>query len=253
MDASIGNFDFNGKVVIVTGGARGIGKALSERFHKCGASVAILGRNVEAAQGLASELSSRGSKCIGYGCDVAKGAEIDATVDAIVKDFGKMDVLVNNAGITQDGLLVRMTDEAWESVLNTNLTGAFKILRAVARPMLKARSGSIVNISSVVALIGNAGQANYCAAKAGLLGLTKSAAREFASRGVRVNAVAPGLVETDMTSKLNDDQKKALMTSVPLGRIGNTNDIASATVFLASNEASYITGQVLSVCGGMSM
>jgi 3-oxoacyl-[acyl-carrier protein] reductase len=245
--------DFKDKVVIVTGGARGIGKAVTERFHKYGASVAILGRNAEAAKGLASELSSRGAKCIGYGCDVADGPQIDATVDAIVKDFGKIDVLVNNAGVTQDGLLVRMSDEAWANVINTNLTGAFKMLRAAARPMLKARSGAIVNISSVVALIGNAGQANYCAAKAGLLGLTKSSAREFASRSVRVNAIAPGLVETDMTAKLNDEQKKALLTTVPLGRIGNSEDIAGTVCFLASSDAAYITGQVLSVCGGMSM
>ncbi|HYF51516.1 MAG TPA: 3-oxoacyl-[acyl-carrier-protein] reductase [Planctomycetota bacterium] len=245
--------NFKDKVIIVTGGARGIGKAISERFHQHGASVAIVGRNAEATKGLASELSSRGAKCVGYGCDVAKGAEIDATVEAVIKDFGKVDVLVNNAGVTQDGLLVRMTDEAWEAVLNTNLTGAFKMLRAVARPMLKARSGSIVNIASVVALIGNPGQANYCSAKAGLLGLTKSAAREFAPRGVRVNAVAPGLVETDMTAKLNDDQKKALMGTIPLGRIGTPADIAAATTFLASDEASYMTGQVLSVCGGMAM
>lgn len=245
--------NFDGKVVLVTGGARGIGKAITERFHKHGANVAILGRNAEAAKGLATELSSRGAKCVGYGCDVADGAQIDATVDAIIKDFGKIDVLVNNAGVTQDGLLIRMSDEAWNNVINTNLTGAFKILRAVARPMMKARSGSIVNISSVVALIGNAGQANYCAAKAGLLGLTKSAAREFAGRGVRVNAVAPGLVETDMTAKLNEEQKKALMTTVPLGRIGNVEDIAGAVYFLASNDAAYITGQVLSVCGGMAI
>ncbi|HYG74791.1 MAG TPA: 3-oxoacyl-[acyl-carrier-protein] reductase [Planctomycetota bacterium] len=244
---------FEGKVVIVTGGARGIGKAVTERLHKGGASVAILGRNADAAKGLASELSSRGAKCIGYGCDVADGAQIDATVEAVIKDFGKIDVLVNNAGITQDGLLVRMNDEAWNAVLNTNLTGAFRMLRACARPMLKARSGSIVNISSVVALIGNAGQANYCAAKAGLIGLTKSAAREFASRGVRVNAVAPGLVDTDMTAKLTEDQKKALMTSVPLGRTGTGSDIAGAVAFLASEDASYVTGQVLSVCGGMAM
>ena len=245
--------DFKDKTVIVTGGARGIGRAVTERFHKYGANVAILGRNAEAAKGLASELSSRGAKCIGYGCDVGEGTTIDATVDAIIKDFGKIDVLVNNAGVTQDGLLVRMTDEAWANVINTNLTGAFKMLRAAARPMLKARSGAIVNISSVVALIGNAGQANYCAAKAGLLGLTKSSAREFASRSVRVNAIAPGLVETDMTAKLNDDQKKALLTTVPLGRIGNSEDIAGTVCFLASGDAAYITGQVLSVCGGMSM
>ncbi len=245
--------NFDGKVVLVTGGARGIGKAVTERFHKGGAQVALIGRNAEAAQGLAMELSARGPKCAGYGCDVANAAQIEATVEAVMKDFGKIDVLVNNAGVTQDGLLVRMSDEAWEAVLNTNLTGAFRMLRAVARPMLKARSGAIVNVSSVVALIGNAGQANYCSAKAGLLGLTKSAAREFSSRGVRVNAVAPGFVETDMTAKLNEDQRKALLAGIPLGRTATPGDIAGAVCFLASNEASYITGQVLSVCGGMAM
>jgi 3-oxoacyl-[acyl-carrier protein] reductase len=244
---------FDSKVVLVTGGARGIGRAISERFHAGGANVAIVGRNEEAAKGFASELSARGARCIGYGCDVANSAQIDATVDAVIKDFGKLDVLVNNAGVTQDGLVVRMTDEAWNTVIQTNLTGAFQLLRAAARFMLRARSGCIVNVSSVVGLIGNAGQANYCAAKAGLLGLTKSAAREFAGRGVRVNAVAPGLVETDMTAKLNDEQKKMLLTAVPLGRAGTVVEIAAAVCYLACNEAAYITGQVLSVDGGMAM
>ena len=244
---------FEGKVVLVTGGARGIGRAVCARFHAGGASVAIVGRNAEAARGFAEELSARGAKCIGYGCDVANGAQIDALVDAVIKDFGKLDVLINNAGVTQDGLMVRMTDEAWNNVLTTNLTGAFQLMRAAARVMLRARSGCIVNISSVVGLIGNAGQANYCAAKAGLIGLTKSAAREFSSRGVRVNAVAPGLVESDMTAKLNEEQKKSLLTGVPLGRIGLGADIAGPVCFLASDDAAYITGQVLSVDGGMAM
>jgi 3-oxoacyl-[acyl-carrier protein] reductase len=244
---------FDGKVVLVTGGARGIGKAVSERFHKSGASVAIVGRNGDAAKALAAELTARGAKCAGYACDVAKSADVDAVVESVVKDFGRLDVLVNNAGVTQDGLLIRMSEEAWETVLNTNLTGAFRMLRASAKVMLKVRSGAIVNISSVVALIGNAGQANYCAAKAGLIGLTKSAAREFASRNVRVNAIAPGFVETDMTAKLNYDQRKALLPTIPLGRIATPEDLAGSVCFLASPDASYITGQVLSVCGGMSM
>ena len=244
---------FEGKVVLVTGGARGIGRAVTEKFHAAGASVAIIGRNEEAAKAFAAELSERGAKCNGYGCDVSNGAQIDAIVDNVVKDFGKLDVLVNNAGVTQDGLVVRMSDEAWNNVIQTNLTGAFQLLRAAARIMLRARSGCIVNVSSVVGIIGNAGQANYCAAKAGLIGLTKSAAREFAPRGVRVNAIAPGLIETDMTSKLNDEQKKALLTGVPLARAGTIHDIANAVTFLASDEASYITGQVLSVDGGMAM
>ncbi len=244
---------FEGKVVLVTGGARGIGRAVTEKFHAAGASVAIVGRNEEAAKTLATELSARGAKCIGYGCDVSNGAAIDAMVDSVVKDFGKLDVLVNNAGVTQDGLVVRMSDDAWNNVIQTNLTGAFQLLRAVARIMLRARTGCIVNVSSVVGLIGNAGQANYCAAKAGLIGLTKSAAREFAPRGVRVNAIAPGMIETDMTAKLNDEQKKSLLTGVPLARAGAVGDIANAVAFLASDDASYITGQVLSVDGGMAM
>lgn len=244
---------FEGKVVVVTGGARGIGRAVTERFHAAGASVAIIGRNEEAAKTLAAELSQRGAKCAGYACDVSKGAEIDTMIETVAKDFGKLDILINNAGVTQDGLVVRMTDEAWNNVIQTNLTGAFQLLRAAARIMLRARTGCIVNVSSVVGIIGNAGQANYCAAKAGLIGLTKSAAREFAPRGVRVNAVAPGLIETDMTSKLNDEQKKALLSGLPLGRAGTVSDIASAITFLASDDASYITGQVLSVDGGMSM
>ena len=245
--------NFDNKVVLITGGARGIGKAITARFFKSGAKVAIFGRNLEVAGAYAKELSPDGSRAKAYGVDISDGAKLDAAVEELLKDFGTLDVLVNNAGVTRDGLLARMTDEAWNEVINTNLTGCFRLMRAVARPMMKARSGSIVNIASVVGLIGNAGQANYCAAKAGLIGLTKSAARELAPRNIRVNAVAPGFTETDMTAKLNEDQKKAALSSVPLARIGRPEEVASAVCFLASDEASYMTGQVLSVCGGMSM
>lgn len=245
--------NFQNKIAIVTGGARGIGRAVTESLHAKGASVAILGRNVDAAKTLAAELSAKGPRCEGYACDIGEGSTIDATVEQIVKDFGKIDILVNNAGVTQDGLLIRMSDEAWDTVLNTNLTGAFKMQRACARVMLRARSGSIVNISSVVGVIGNPGQANYCAAKAGLIGLTMSSAKEFAGRSVRVNAVAPGFTETDMTAKLNEDQKKGAMSVIPLGRMGTSQDIANAVCFLASDDASYITGQTLNVCGGMAI
>ena len=245
--------NFDGKVVLITGGARGIGQAIAERFHAQGARLALLDVNGSAAQALAAQLGSKGAQCRGYECNVTQTAQVDQTVEAVLKDFGQLDILINNAGITQDGLLVRMSDEAWDAVLNINLSGAFRVLRACARPMMKARSGSIVNIASVVALIGNPGQANYCSSKAGMLGLTKSAARELAPRGIRVNAVAPGFIETAMTAKLTDEQRKGLLTQVPLGKLGSPADVASSVCFLASDDAAYITGQVLSICGGMSM
>lgn len=244
---------FDGKVVLVTGGARGIGRAIAQRFHDQGAQVAIFGRNIEAAQAFAQELSKNGAPAKAYGCDVSSADACNAAVEEVLKDFQKIDVLVNNAGITQDGLFVRMKDEAWQQVLETNLSGAFRIMRACARSMLKARTGAIVNVASVVGLIGNAGQANYCAAKAGLIGLTKSAAREFGARGVRVNAVAPGLIETDMTASMTEEQKQALTGHLPLARAGKPEDVAGAVCFLASDDAAYVTGQVLSVCGGMVM
>lgn len=243
----------NGKVALVTGGARGIGKAISLRLHEAGCKVAILGRNVEAAQAFAKELSPDGTTARGYGCDVAQADQIDAAIEQVVKDYEKIDVLVNNAGITEDGLLIRMKDEAWEKVLTTNLGGAFRLMRAVGKGMLKARGGSIVNIASVVGVSGNAGQANYSAAKAGMIGLTKSAAKEFGPRGVRVNCVAPGLIATDMTAELSDEQKDNLAGNLPLKRIGRPEDIAGAVAFLAGDEASYVTGQVLCVDGGMVM
>lgn len=244
---------FDGKVALITGGAQGIGRQIAERLHKGGAQLAIADINAEAARAAAAELSARGPKCVGYAVNVANSAEVDAMVEAVIKDFGKLDILINNAGVTRDGLLVRMTDEAWSAVIGINLTGAFYVLRACARPMMKARGGAIVNIASVVALIGNPGQANYCAAKAGLIGLTKSAARELASRGIRVNAVAPGYIETAMTAKLNEEQRKAMLSTVPLGRPGTTGDVAGVVAFLASEDSSYLTGQVISICGGMAM
>ena len=246
--------DFAGKVVLVTGGARGIGAAICRSFHALGAQVAVCDVNLDGAKALAAELARAGAlgPCA-YPCDVSTSASADAAVEQVLKDFTRLDVLVNNAGITSDGLLMRLTDEQWAKVLNVNLAGTFYMTRAVARPMLKARSGAIVNIASVVGLIGNAGQANYSASKAGVTGLTKTAAREFAARGVRVNAVAPGFIDTAMTAVLTEEQRKRLAEGVPLGRLGTPEDVARAVCFLASDEAAYITGQVLNVCGGMVM
>jgi len=245
--------DFKDRVALVTGGARGIGKEICQRLHALGAQVAVCDVNVEGARALAEELSRSGPQARAYACDVADPKGADGCVEQVLKDFGRIDVLVNNAGITRDGLLMRMADEQWRKVLDVNLSGTFHMTRAVARPMLKARAGAIVNIASVVGVIGNAGQANYSASKAGVIGLTMTSAREFASRGVRVNAVAPGFIDTEMTAALSAEQKAKLTEAIPLGRLGTPADVARAVCFLASDEASYVTGQVLNVCGGMVM
>jgi 3-oxoacyl-[acyl-carrier protein] reductase len=245
--------DFKDQVALVTGGARGIGKEICQRLHAQGAQVAVCDVNLEGAQALAAEFSRSGPQARAYACDVSDPKGAETCVEQVLKDFGRIDVLVNNAGITRDGLLLRMTDDQWRKVLEVNLSGTFHMTRAVARPMLKARTGAIVNIASVVGVIGNAGQANYSASKAGVIGLTMTAAREFASRGVRVNAVAPGFIDTDMTAALSVEQKAKLTENLPLGRLGTPADVARAVCFLASGDASYITGQVLNVCGGMVM
>jgi 3-oxoacyl-[acyl-carrier protein] reductase len=242
-----------GKVALVTGGARGIGRAIAERLGSAGADLALFDvlPELEAA---AAELAAKlGVKVRGYRVNVTVAAEVDAAVEAVLRDLGRLDVLVNNAGITRDNLLMRMKDEEWDAVLAVNLKGAFLCTRAVARPMLKQRSGRIVNIASVVGLMGNAGQANYAASKAGLIGLTKSSAKELASRGVTVNAVAPGYIRTAMTDQLSAEQKNKMLGLVPLGRMGEAADVAAAVAFLASDDAGYVTGQVLTVDGGMVM
>jgi 3-oxoacyl-[acyl-carrier protein] reductase len=245
--------DFAGQVAVVTGAARGIGKAIASRLHAGGAEVALLDVNGEGAAGAAEELSRSGAAARGYACDVSDPRQVETVIERVCKDWPRVEVLVNNAGITRDGLLMRMTDEQWRKVLDINLAGVFYMTRAVSRLMLKARRGAIVNVASVVGVIGNAGQANYAASKAGVIGLTKTAAKEFASRGVRVNAVAPGFIETDMTAALSEEQKTKLTASLPLGRLGSAEDVARAVCFLASNDAAYITGQVLNVCGGLVM
>jgi len=241
------------RVALVTGGARGIGRAIGECLHEAGAQVAVCDVNLEGSQALAAELSGKGAPARGYLCDVSSAESADGCVEQVVKDFGRLDVLVNNAGITRDGLVLRMTDDQWQKVIQINLTGTFYMTRAAAKVMLKARRGAIVNIASVVGVMGNAGQANYSASKAGVIGLTMTTAREFASRGVRVNAVAPGFIATDMTAVLSDEQKAKLIQNVPLGRLGSPEDVAKAVRFLASDESAYITGQVLNICGGMVM
>lgn len=245
---------FENQVAVVTGAGRGIGHAIAVRLASEGARVASVSRTETNAQKTAEEINaSRADAAKAYSVDVADHAAVQKTGAQILEDFGRVDILVNNAGITRDGLSMRMPVEDWDAVLNTNLKGAFNFVQALMRPMIKQRSGRIINISSVIGLIGNAGQANYAASKAGLIGLTKSLARELASRGITVNAIAPGLIETDMTGVLSDEVRQAILGKIPLGKLGQPDDIAAAVAYLASAEAKYVTGQVLAVDGGMVM
>jgi 3-oxoacyl-[acyl-carrier protein] reductase len=241
----------DGQVVVVTGGSRGIGRVLAERLAREGARVAVTARSAEAAEGCASTLPGDGH--LGLACDVSDRDAVDAAVKRIETELGPIDVLVNNAGITSDNVLVRLNDDDWDRVLDTNLRGAFLMIRAVARGMMKRRSGRIINISSVVGLTGNRGQVNYAASKAGLIGLTKSVAKELASRNVLCNAVAPGFIETDMTSDLSAAARESLQEQIALGRLGSPEDVAGVVTFLAGPDATYITGQVIVVDGGMVM
>ena len=246
--------NFAGKTAVVTGGSRGLGRAGCLELAKGGANVVFCyAGNEAAAKETTAACEALGAKALAVRCDVAKADEVKALMDAAVKEFGRIDILVNNAGITRDGLLMMMKEEDFDAVIAANLKGTFLCMKAVSRIMMKQRYGRIVNLSSVVGLRGNAGQVNYAASKAGVVGMTKSLAKELASRGVTVNAVAPGFIATDMTAAMTDAAKEATLASIPLQRLGAPEDVAHAVAFLASDEAAYVTGQVLCVDGGMAM
>lgn len=243
--------ELNGNVAVVTGGTRGIGRAIAESLAQAGARVAVVGRDAGRATAAAAELAGDGHA--GFACDVSDEAAIDRLVKDVEARLGPIDILVNNAGVTEDNLLIRITSDAWDRVLDTNLKAAFLLTRACAKGMMRRRSGRIINISSVVGITGNKGQANYAASKAGIIGLTKAVAKELASRSVLCNAIAPGFIETDMTAALGEEARNALLGQIAVGRLGKPEEIAAAVRFLAGPGASYITGQVLVVDGGMVM
>jgi 3-oxoacyl-[acyl-carrier protein] reductase len=244
-----GGRELEGKVAVVTGGSRGIGRSIAEHLAAGGARVAVVARDADRAAGVAGELT--GERHAGYGCDVADAAAVDALVKQVEADLGSLDILVNNAGVTGDNLLMRLSDAEWDRVLDTNLKGSFHTIRAASRGMMRRRDGRIINITSVVGITGNKGQANYAASKAGVIGLTKSVAKELASRNILCNALAPGYIETEMTAELGEGVREALLGQIALGRLGRGDDIASVVRFLAGPGAAYITGQVIVVDGGM--
>ena len=251
MSASVGALA--GKVALVTGASRGIGQAIALELGKAGATVVGTATGVNGASAISQALSAQGVTGTGVVLDVTDGAQVTAVMGGVAKSWGDVAILVNNAGITRDNLLLRMNDNEWDSIIDTNLKGVFRLSKAVLRGMLKARSGRIINVGSVVGSTGNAGQANYAAAKAGMIGFTKSMAREIGSRNITVNCVAPGFIDTDMTRALTDEQRKLLVGNIPLGRLGKAADVAAAVLFLASPGAAYITGATLHVNGGMHM
>ncbi|MFA7641573.1 MAG: 3-oxoacyl-[acyl-carrier-protein] reductase [Candidatus Cloacimonadaceae bacterium] len=246
-------YDFTDSVVLVTGGSRGIGLAIAEHFGKAKAKVIILGRNQESLDSAIKQLKDQGFDAAGYQASVSDSARMEEVFASVIKDHGKIDVLINNAGVTKDNLLLRMKEEDWESVMDINLKGAFVCTQKAFKHMMRARKGSIINISSVIGLIGNAGQANYAASKGGIIAFTKSCAKEFAPRNIRVNAIAPGFIETEMTAELPDDVRAEYAKVIPLGKMGNAAEVAQVCLFLASENSSYITGQTIAVDGGLTM
>ena len=241
------------QVAIVTGASQGIGKATAIALGRSGARVACVARNAEKLAEAVAEIEAAGGQAAAFSCDVTDRESVDKVVDGIVEDWGRVDILVNNAGITKDTLLPRMSDEEWDAVIDTNLRGMFLFARAASRYMMRARYGRIINMASVSGLMGNPGQTNYSASKAGMIGMSKALAQEVASRGITVNCVAPGFIVTAMTEVLPDEQKEKLVSAIPSGRLGSPEDVAAGVVFLASDEAAYVTGQTLHVNGGMAM
>ena len=243
-------FNLNNKIAIVTGASQGIGKIIAFELAKSGAHVVCISRNKKAIESIVEEITINGGQASSFPCDISDSDTLSEIITEIIKENSRIDILVNNAGITKDSLLIRMSIEQWDDVINTNLKGAFHCTKAVMRYMMKNKFGRIINITSIVGLTGNAGQANYAASKAGLIGMTKSIAKEVASRGITANCIAPGWIETSMTEKLSEEVKSEFLSHIPVGRIGSPDDIANAVIFLASDEAGYITGQTITVDGG---
>jgi len=244
---------FENKVVFITGGGRGIGRSIAMLFAQEGADIVIGDVNMADAEKACLDIEAMGRKSLALELDVTDYQKVEAGVNKILDKFAKVDILVNNAGITKDNLMLRMSDADWDAVIKVNLKGTFNCTKAVSRVMMKQRSGKIINIASIIGIIGNAGQANYSASKAGIIALTKTTAKEFASRNININAVAPGFIQTDMTAKLSEDVKQKMLAMIPLNKLGSPNDVANACLFLASEDAAYITGQTIVVDGGMVM